>query len=99
MFAMVEPWREFDPAVDPSLLVPIHVIWSEPSVPKSQLTSAHMSSLGVWTPPFEDGALISMRIGLVTLGSVKVFDAPGARENLICVTLTSRLVVELVVCE
>ena len=65
MFAMVPPCSELDPKVVPLLLVPIQVIWLEPSVSESQLTSAYMSSLGSWTPPFEEDALISMRIGLV----------------------------------
>ena|SRR5208283_2432312 len=49
MFAMAPRCNELDPKVDPSLLVPIQVIWLEPSAPESQFTSAHMSSLGSWT--------------------------------------------------
>jgi|ERR1700674_197661 len=100
MFARIPlPVSELDPKADPSLLLPIQVICWEPL---SLLTSAHMSSLGVWTPPFVEGELISMRIGLSTFGSGKVYDPPGFRKNrnsrMLSVIGGSSLEVELVSC-
>src|SRR5580704_14710283 len=100
MFAMIPlPVSEFDPKAEPSLLVPIQVILWESL---SRLTSAHMSSLGVWTPALVEGELISMRMGLATFGSEKVNDPPGLRKNVYCRTLTvigGRLDAELVSCD